>query len=350
MKQGLPTVPVRIVGGAIAKPPFRVSQPEAVERVALLTGDGRRAAALARGSGITERAISLPADQIARLGTIEERNLVYREVAPQLSIEAATGAAGLVSTDSIRCLVTSSCTGMMLPGWPVQVVESLALTPTVMRTPITEAGCAGGVVALARAFDFLQAKPDAAGLVIATELCSLAFHATCEQGALTASVIFGDGSVALALEAGPGAGLRVLGASSYLVPRSADLLGFDLTDNGFYPVLSRALSDRLVPATISAVDALLAEHQLGRGDVQGWLIHPGGARILDGLQQAGGFERAAMRWSRDSLAESGNMSSAAVLDVVRRFLADPEAPAGYCIIAAFGPGVSIELLLAEMHR
>ena len=47
------------------------------------------------------------------------------------------------------------------------------------------------------------------------------------------------------------------------------------------------------------------------------------------------------------MKECGNMSSAAIFDVIRRYQEDADAPLGLAVIAAFGPGVSIELLLVR---
>ena len=46
------------------------------------------------------------------------------------------------------------------------------------------------------------------------------------------------------------------------------------------------------------------------------------------------------------MREFGNTSSAAIFDVIRRYLDSPSEP-GPVVIAAFGPGVSVELLLVD---
>lgn len=78
-----------------------------------------------------------------------------------------------------------------------------------------------------------------------------------------------------------------------------------------------------------------------------WLLHPGGARILSQIALAGAIPREQLRWSWDSMEASGNMSSAAIFDVIRRYQDDEAAEPGYAVVAAFGPGVSIELMLVR---
>ena len=58
------------------------------------------------------------------------------------------------------------------------------------------------------------------------------------------------------------------------------------------------------------------------------------------------MEREKTRWSWDSMREFGNTSSAAIFDVIRRYNDDAvENP--LALVAAFGPGVAIELLLVR---
>lgn len=338
--------PVRITSVAVAHPPFRVDQAEAAARIGRLTGRPRAAAAIARGTCIASRATVLAPDDLVALGSIEARNGLYREFALPLASRAV--ATALVGRDprTIRCVVTSSCTGYSLPGWRTGLVDELGLRRDAALVPLTESGCAGGVVALARAADFVAARGQGAALAAACELCSLALHPDPDEGNLTSALIFGDGAGAAVVEAGIRPGLQVLAATSYLVPGTAGSLGFDLRDRGLVPVLRRELVDALVPATVSAVSGLLAGHGLRPSQVGAWLVHPGGARILACLGAALGLEPSSMRWSWDSMREFGNTSSAAIFDVLRRYIDD--APGGELgVVAAFGPGVSIELLLVQ---
>jgi alkylresorcinol/alkylpyrone synthase len=223
------------------------------------------------------------------------------------------------------------------------------LPPGVTRLPITEAGCAGGVLALARAADFLHAHASAKRvLVVASELCSLAFHASAEAGNLISALIFGDGAAAAVLEKDPDAtGLQIIDSASLLLPNSTEALGFDLTDEGFYPRLSRELPDILASPTADAAAKLAAKHGFGLSDVEFWLLHPGGPRVLEAVGSKLCLTERQAPWSWDSLRECGNMSSAAILDVIRRYLGDAAAPRGLGMIVAFGPGASIELLLVR---
>ena len=228
------------------------------------------------------------------------------------------------------------------------LVQELPLGCDTVRLPITQAGCSGGALALARAADYLRSRPGSAALAVSCELCSLAFQTSADEGILTSALIFADGAGAALLDSDPEAeGLEIIDSVSLLAPAPAAVLGFDLTDGGFYPLLSRELVDVLPPASGVAIERLLRPHGLAIPDIDFWLLHPGGARILSRLEEALGIERCLTHWSWDSMAAHGNTSSAAVFDVIRRYLADESAPGGWGVIAAFGPGISIELLLVR---
>jgi len=342
-----------ITRAAVAHPPFRISQAEAAARIGQVCGEPRKAAAVAKGSQIHERALCLPPEQISALGAIEERNRLYARHAPALALEAATKALRAPLSASprgdrdVRFLASCSCTGYMVPGWDIGLVQELDLPCDTVRLPITQAGCAGGVLSLARAADHLRSRPGAA-LVVACEICSLAFQRSSDEGNLTSALIFADGAGAALLEsATPPGALEIVDSVSLLSPAPASVLGFQLTDGGFAPQLSRELVSVLPPATARALDRLLAPHGLVPPDIEYWLLHPGGSRILTQIEHSLAIDRCRTRWSWDSLAACGNTSSAAIFDVLRRYLNDPAAPDGWGVVAAFGPGVSIELLLVR---
>ncbi len=337
-------VPVRIARVAVAHPPYRVTQHEAARAIAMHASDPRRVAALARGTHIDERALAIPPGDLVSLGAAGARNDIYRALAPALAMQAVRGVLGEGDASDLGCLVTSSCTGYTVPSWGVGIAEAFALPRSATRLPITEAGCAGGAVAIARAVDQLRAREGAGGLAASVELCSLAFHPGGGDGNLTSTLIFGDGAGAALLRTDDGPGLTVIDSVSALIPDSQDALGFDLTDRGFYPVVSRELATLIPAPTEAAIAVLLERNGLAGDEVGAWLLHPGGPRILTALERGLGLAPHETRWSWDSMRAYGNTSSAAIFDVLRRYF--HERTAGeYAVVAAFGPGISIELLL-----
>ncbi len=94
------------------------------------------------------------------------------------------------------------------------------------------------------------------------------------------------------------------------------------------------------------VDGFLADHDLGRADIEWYVAHPGGPKVLEAMQDALGVERSALGVTWDSLARIGNLSSASVLHVLADTLADHRPrPGSYGLMLAMGPGFCSELVL-----
>jgi predicted naringenin-chalcone synthase len=341
---------VRLTCIGTAFPQYWVTQAEAARWIGAATGDHRRVSAVARNTQIEKRAICVSPDELSQLKTIEDRNQVYQRLAPPLALDAARAALGDHPGCNAGMLVAVSCTGYMVPGWDGRLGKELDLSPRTVRLPITQAGCAGGVLALGRAAEHLKLHPERDALVVSAELCSLAFHPDLEPGNLTSVLIFGDGAGAALLRANDEAasdGLEIVDSLSSLVPDSRDDLGFALTNKGFKSVLSREVADVLAEPTIEAVRDLLCRHELQPGDVDFWLVHAGGPRILSGVEACFDLAPGSLRWSWQTRRETGNTSSASIFEVLRRYMTDPDAPSGWGIVLAFGPGVSIEVLLVH---
>jgi len=95
-----------------------------------------------------------------------------------------------------------------------------------------------------------------------------------------------------------------------------------------------------------AVDALLHPAGLRREDVGLWLVHPGGARILDAVERGLQLPSDALRISRRVLRDYGNVSSATslfLIDACRRD--DRGVGEGPIVLLAFGPGLTLEAAL-----
>jgi alkylresorcinol/alkylpyrone synthase len=283
------------------------------------------------------------------IGDIQER---YREHAFALGRKVARQAmaAAEVGGADIDLIVTTSCTGIMIPSLDAYLVDDLGLRPDVRRLPITELGCAGGAAALARAHDFLVGFPEARALVIAVELPSLSMQrADLSPANLVSTALFGDGAAAAVLAGADieaAGGISILETLSHIWPRSTYALGFDLKDDGFHTVLSKDVPALLRSEINQLVRDLAGRRGLARDQLSAFVLHPGGRKILGFVEEELGLTRADTQPSWDVLRDYGNQSSASVLFVLQEWLTRRRPHAGaHGVLAAFGPGLTSEMLL-----
>jgi alkylresorcinol/alkylpyrone synthase len=297
-------------------------------------------------------------EPIERLGVpraLSDIQDCYREHAFALGRRVARDALARadVAAADIDLIVTTSCTGIMIPSLDAYLVDDLGLRADVRRLPITELGCAAGAAALARTHDFLVGFPGARALVIAVELPSLSMQrADISAANIVSTALFGDGAAAAVLVGGEvgargGAGtVEILETLSHIWPRSTYALGFDLKDDGFHSVLSKDVPGLLRSEIGALVRDLAARRGLGREQLSSFVLHPGGRKILGFVEEELGLTRADTQPSWDVLRDYGNQSSASVLFVLEEWLTHRRPAAGtHGVLAAFGPGLTSEMLL-----
>jgi alkylresorcinol/alkylpyrone synthase len=294
----------------------------------------------------------VPLEEIGAARSLTESMALYRRHALELALSAAQSCleqAGLAPGD-IDLVITSSCTGVLLPSLAALLVRPLGLRDDVRRLPLTELGCAGGAGALAQAHAHLRAFPDARVLIVAVELPSLTFQRDDPSAEnIVASALFGDGAAAVLLEARPAsAGIEILATHTGLLPASLEDMGFELRDSGFYVVLSKNVPQIIADFTPRVVRQFLERHGLSLEELTFCVLHPGGRRVLEALESSLALKPGLTAASWDVLSDYGNQSSASVLFVLRETLGRG-VPAGYGLLAAFGPGISVELALLRGH-
>ncbi len=282
---------------------------------------------------------------------LEKTNQEYMEHAIKLGREAAEKClerAGLRPED-VDLIITVSCTGFMIPSLDAHLINLMGFRSDVRRMPFTELGCAAGAMALGRAADFLKAYPGGNVLIIAVELPSLTFQRKdISQANLISSILFGDGAAAVLVSDNGGHGPRILVSETYTFPDSLGAMGFDLRDSGFHILLAKDVPEMIGAKIKGLVHGFLERHGLTQQDIKGWILHPGGARLLGNVEIALGLTKCQTQPSWDILGNVGNLSSATILFILQEWLEKrPLQPGDYAMAAAFGPGFSAEFLLLQ---
>src|SRR5439155_15419229 len=198
----------RIVATATAVPSYRLDRETYKRYCAMVftTPPQQRAARrIIDNTRIDARYLALPPERLLAARPLEDKSADYAAFAKQLGEHVARRALDRAHLDpaAVDLIVTSSCTGVLIPSVDSYLLETLRMRRDCVRLPITELGCAAGAAALARAREHCLAHPDHTVLVLAIELPSLTFQKQdLSMTNLVAASIFGDGAAA-AIVRGP---------------------------------------------------------------------------------------------------------------------------------------------------
>ncbi|MGE0218098.1 type III polyketide synthase [Mycolicibacterium sp.] len=344
----------RIAGSAVALTPNRYSQAEVVRELMSTVEPGF--VRFAETSGVEHRSLALTIDRYPKLSGFTEANSAYLDVATQLGERAVRDALANAGIDpqEVDAIVTVSSTGVAVPTIDARIFTRVGMRPDVKRIPLFGLGCVAGAAGLARVHDYLRAFPDHVAVLLSVELCSLTLQRDDSSiPALIGVCLFGDGAAAVVatganrIPAGPNmiGAPRVLATRSVLFPGTVDVMGWNVSASGFQLVMSRDVPRMAEDHLGDEVADFLADFGLTTDDITAWICHPGGPKVLEAVSEALAVPSEEFRHSWQSMRDNGNISSASVLDVLNRTLAEPPAAGSVGVMLAMGPGFSFELLL-----
>jgi len=303
-------------------------------------------------TGIKRRHSCVPIEWYYESHGWPQRNAIYLESAQSLLEQAARDALERadVRPNQIDTVVVVSTTGIATPSLDARLIAPLRLQPTVRRLPIFGLGCVGGAVGLARAASMAKVKPNANVLLLVVELCALWFRRDdITKSNVVATALFGDGAAAAVLRTGA-RGPRIGASGEYTFPDSLDVMGWDVTDDGLRAIFSRDIPALVEQQFRQALDEYLAQSHLRRADIDVYLSHPGGTKVLEALEVAIGIEPGSLADSRAILTEYGNMSAVTVLFVLQRALREGALASGRwrrALLSAMGPGFTAAFVTLE---
>ena len=307
--------------------------------------------AIVDNAQVRKRYSIFPIEYTVEPRPLSKTNQEYMEHAIKLGRQAAEEClkrAGL-RPDEVDLIITVSCTGFMIPSLDAHLINLMGFRSNVRRMPFTELGCAAGAMALGRAADYLKAHPGGNVLIVAVELPSLTFQRKdISQANLISSILFGDGAAAVLVSGKSQRGPRILVSETYTFPDSLNAMGFDLRDSGFHILLAKDVPEMIGEKIRGLVDDFLQRNGRKQEDIKGWILHPGGARLLGNVEKELGLCKCDTQPSWEILSEVGNLSSATILFILQEWLEKrPLNPGEYALAAAFGPGFSAEFLLLQ---
>jgi alkylresorcinol/alkylpyrone synthase len=345
----------RLLAVATAVPPYPLDQEDVVERVKLLFGHSEnleRLLPVFTNTGISRRYSCVPIDWYDRVHGWAERNRIYLASALDL-LEAATrqllDRSGRDKAE-IDSIVVVSTTGIATPSLDALLIERMGLRPTVRRLPIFGLGCAGGVIGLARAASQAAVAPGETVLFLTVELCALTFRRDdWSKSNIVATALFGDGAAG-ALLSTDGEGPAIVAAGEHTWPGSLDVMGWEIADDGLSAIFSRDIPQLVATRLREVASEFLARHGLALGDIDRFVCHPGGAKVVAAIERAFGLEQGGLIEAWGVLRDYGNMSATTVMFVLERMLAEARATGvrwERALMNALGPGFTAGFLVLD---
>ena len=338
--------PVKLVSIATSVPAHKFDQRD-VAAAATVGFAGRypdfeRLARVFASSGISTRYAVKPLDwYFAPLGW-PERSAAYIEGASDLFVSAASkalAAASLRAAD-IDSVVTVSSTGIATPSIEARAAQRLGFRSDIERVPVFGLGCAGGVSGFSIAARLAAARPSTNVLVVAVEVCTLAFRLdVLTKANVVATALFGDGAAACILRAGTDGLASIDLCGQHMWPDTLDIMGWNVDPQGFGVIFDRAIPPFAQERIKPAIDGILERGGSSLEDIDRLICHPGGKKVIEALESALALGQGTLDHERAVLNDYGNMSAPTVLFVLERAIATGLPPRS--LLTAMGPGFTV---------
>lgn len=338
----------RVMGIGTANPPRRYSQREIYDISAEYFPMYRnpRIEQIFMNSDIEFRHFSFDKETFVPHESADELHARFAEHSVTLAGEAIgrclddAGAA----TGDVDYIVAVSCTGYLCPGLSAILIKELGLRTNLQRADLIGMGCAGAMPGLQRAFDYVKAYPDRRALVVAVEICSACYYVDDSLETVVGNAICGDGAAAVLVgNHDAGRGPEIVRFETLLEPSFLHTVGFQFREGKLRIVLSKDIRDAAGGLAAKLVGGLLAGGNLAAGDVDHWIIHSGGRKVIDSIKKELGLTEEQLLHSRTVLKNFGNMSSPTILFVLAdtmRLTAPAAGDVG--VMVAMGPGLAVE--------
>ena len=252
-----------------------------------------------------------------------------------------------LSTEAVSALVVNTCTGYICPGIGTYLIEALKLKRTVRVYDLVGSGCGGALPNIELAAACLDSVPEQVVVSVSVEICSATFQMGNDLSLLVSNALFGDGASAAVLWNRP-EGLELVASSTYYAPEYRDAIRYIHKDGQLHNQLSTHLPHLLRQVIARVIGGVLEPSSLKIGDIKHWALHTGGEKIINTVKNEIGLSEQQLRATRQILSEYGNMSSPTVWFVMKELLHEGIKKGDWCVMVAFGAGLSAHAFLLRM--
>lgn len=296
-------------------------------------------------------------DDLEPFPDTQKRLKLYEKEAIAIAVNAAQNCFAGFDSDintKITHLVTVSCTGMHAPGIDIELVDRLGLNRDTERTCINFMGCYGAINGLKVADYICRADANAKVLVVSVELCTLHFQKVNTLDNWVANSLFSDGAAAVLVEStanrlGKGTYFSLKNFYSEFVTEARDEMGWYVGNTGFEMKLTSKVSKQIKKHITALTDRFLQKAKTQMSEISAYAVHPGGRAILEAVEEALELPEESNAFAYEVLQQYGNMSSATILFVLDKMLKAGNIIDQKILSFAFGPGLTVEGMILEMH-
>ena len=331
-----------ISGLALADPETAFTQDEVLALLGLT--DDEFAQRIFHRGGIERRRLDLAPELLST--TLQGRTAKIEEQLTEYAVRAVEGLA--VDPSEIGTVITSSLYSLGCPTLAHRLAERLEIDPSADRYHILGVGCASAVPLVRLAQQSLS--PGKKALIVAAESMSGIMMRSSDgdpRSKTVASSLFGDGCAAMLI--GPSTeadGPSILASKVHQIAGTLEAVTLDFSEHDSHLRLIKELPDVAGEHLHELVCDFLAENDLSAAAIDHWLIHPGGRRIIESVQQALALPEEQVRISFEVLANHGNVGTPSIFYVLHRTIEQREpGPGEHGLMVTIGPGVSVGLML-----
>lgn len=309
---------------------------------------GRR---ILRNADVQHRHSFLTLEEIFTPTCLTVSSRRYRDAMIALGTEALR--VGLeragIHPSELDVLITTSCTGYMIPSVDAYMADELGMRADLLRLPVTQMGCAAGASGLIYATQMLAGMPGKVGAVVNIEFPTNTMqHNDFSMDNIVGTALFSDGIACTLIGPSERGGVATIrDTAMHQVPRTTDVLGYQLTRSGLLMNLDVSLPSVIAEHFEHAISKLLERNSITLEQLDHFVIHPGGIKILDQIQSILDKHGGSVERSREIMRSLGNMSSATVIFILESLLNDNPDP-GSALLMSFGPGFGAHQLLLDI--
>lgn len=341
-----------IAAVGLATPDYTVSQNEAVHFLLQHYGEDLNSRSrriikkVFAHPGITQRKLAL--EKLACLveENQDQRMARFTDQAVQLASLAIRRALAQASLNArqITALVVNTCTGYVCPGLSTYLIQSLGFSERLQAYDLVGSGCGGAIPNLQLGASLLRPDNGGAVLCVSVEICSATFQMADDLSLIISNAIFADGAAAAVVARPPGE-WRLVASAGRIAPSHREAVRYVYKNGRLHNQLAVDLPGLVSRYAAQVVTDVLSATGLGHEDIAFWAIHPGGDKIIAAVQEGLRLTEAQIRPTRTILSEYGNMSSPTVFFVLGEIEKEEITKGDYCLMVAFGAGLSAYALL-----